>query len=392
MKQNREDIILKCSFCGRPSTQVKKIYKGVSGTICIDCANVVVEDLSFDYEEIVKEVDSLKKPFEIVEELDKYIIGQDEAKKILSVAAYNHYKRISFNKTSNITKANILLVGPTGSGKTYMMEQLGKVLDVPVAVSDATTLTETGYVGEDVESVLTNLLKAADMDIEKAERGIVYIDEIDKLAARSMDGRKNSRDVSGEGVQQGLLKLMEGTNVDVPVGGKKGEKVKINTKNILFVCSGAFSGLEEISKKRVENKATIGFGANSTSKQTESEKVAVIVEDLVKYGMIPEFLGRLPVIVQLDKLNKDDLKRVFMEPEGALLSQYLEMFKLDGIELEFLDTAIDYIAEKAYQMNIGARGIRSVIEPYMYDLTYKLTKEGKKGKYEIDKEMIEKHA
>ena len=393
-EKNRNSGLARCSFCGRYENEVKRLFKGIYANICVDCTDVVNEDFEFDYETAMREVETLKKPFEIVEELDKYIIGQDDAKRVLAVAAYNHYKRVKVEKSMDIKKANVLMVGPTGSGKTFLIEELGAILDVPVVVSDATTLTEAGYVGEDVESMVLRLLKAADMDVKKAETGIIYIDEVDKIATRNIDGRKNSRDVSGEGVQQALLRILEGTEVEVSAGGPaamKGDKIKVNTKNILFICGGAFSGLDVIRKKRSSKKGSIGFSSKEGNDESDAKlKVRLEIDDLIEFGMIAEFLGRVPVIVELDRLSKEDLKRVFSEPRGALLKQYIESFKLDNIDLVFEDDAIDYIADIAYKKGMGARGLRGVIETYIYNLTYELTKDGISGEYVINKEKIKK--
>lgn len=382
---------VKCSFCGRSESSVKKLVRGHTGNICIDCAEVVRENFEFEYGVAKQEISTLMKPYEIVEELDKYVIGQENAKRILAVAAYNHYKRIKVKTPTEIQKANVLMVGPTGSGKTHLIRTLGKVLDVPVVIADATSLTEAGYVGDDVETIITKLIKEADMDIEKAESGIIYIDEVDKIATRSIEGRKSTRDVSGEGVQQALLKMLEGSELEVNVSnsGMKGEKVKINTRNILFICIGAFAGIEEIVKERTAKKRSLGFAVGNEIEE-KPQTSNIIIDDLVKYGMIPEFLGRLPIIATLDKLDKSSLKRVLTEPKGALIKQYTELFKLDGIDIEFEDEVLDYIASLADEKGMGARGLRGVIESYIYDLTYELTKPGSQDRYVVTKEDVEK--
>lgn len=380
---------LKCSFCGRPSSEVEKIFEGLHGNICKDCAEEVVSDVSFDYENAIEKVKDLKKPFQIVKELDKHIIGQDNAKKMLAVAAYNHYKRVMFDGKLEKIKSNILLLGPTGSGKTYLIEKLGEILDVPFAISDATALTETGYVGEDVESVVGRLLKATNMDVEKAERGIIYIDEIDKIAVRSVEDRSGSRDVSGEGVQQGLLRIMEGATIEVQVGNKRSDKVKVNTKNILFVCSGAFVGIEKVVERRSKTNVALGFSNESKiSGEYANKSKNIDIQDLIKYGMISEFLGRLPVIVELKKLEIEDLKRVFREPKSSLLSQYIELFRMEGIELDFEEDAIDYIVKKAYDRGTGARGLKGIVDPYMSNLMYDVTEKGIEGEYLITKQCL----
>lgn len=382
---------MKCSFCGRPETSVKKLVRGHSGNICIDCAEVVKENFEFEYGVAKQEISTLLKPYQIVEELDKYVIGQENAKRILAVAAYNHYKRIKVKTPTEIDKANVLMVGPTGSGKTHLIRTLGKILDVPVVIADATSLTEAGYVGDDVETIVAKLIKEANMDIEKAESGIIYIDEVDKIATRSIEGRKSSRDVSGEGVQQALLKMLEGSELEVNVSnsGIKGEKVKINTKNILFICIGAFAGIEEIVKERNAKEKTLGFAVGNEPEEKQKNN-NIIIDDLIKYGMIPEFLGRLPIVATLDKLDKASLKRVLTEPKGALIKQYIEMFKLDGIEIEFDDEVLDYIATLADNKGMGARGLRGVIESYIYELTYELTKPEGVDKYIVTREDVEK--
>lgn len=382
--------IEKCSFCGRPKESTKKFYKGHEGNICSDCADVIKDDFDFDYEEVKESISKLKKPYEIVRELDEYIVGQDEAKKIIAVAAYNHYKRVNVKTQVEMDKANILIVGPTGSGKTHLMKTLGRILDVPVAIADATSLTEAGYIGEDVESVIVKLIKDAGMDIQKAEKGIVYIDEIDKISARDVEGRRSSRDVSGEGVQQALLKMLEGHEMDISLSNGssiKSDKVKINTKNILFVCGGAFAGIEDIIKRRNTKKVSLGFAVKEEEEEKE-EVVTVSQDDLMKYGMIPEFLGRLPVIVRLDKLEVSTLRKIMTEPKNALIKQYVEMFKIDGVDIKFEDDALDFIAEMASKKDMGARGLRGIIESYIYDLMYDVTEKSYEGELVISKKQL----
>lgn len=390
MEKDLSVEIEKCSFCGRPRESTKKFYKGHEGNICSDCADVIKEDFDYDYEEVKDSVSKLKKPYEIVQELDEYIVGQDEAKKIIAVAAYNHYKRVNIKTHVEMDKANILIVGPTGSGKTHLMKTLGKILDVPVVIADATSLTEAGYIGEDVESVIAKLVKDAGMDIQKAEKGIVYIDEIDKISARDVEGRRSSRDVSGEGVQQALLKMLEGHEMEISLSNgnsMKSDKVKINTKNILFVCGGAFAGIEDIIKRRNTKKVSLGFSVNG-EEEIDEKGVTVNQDDLMKYGMIPEFLGRLPIIVKLDKLEVSTLRKIMTEPKNALIKQYVEMFKIDGVDIKFEDDALDYIAEMANKKDMGARGLRGIIESYIYDIMYDVTEKAYEGELIISKKQL----
>ena len=373
---------LKCSFCGKTQDQVRRLIAGPNVYICDECVELCDEIIQEEMEETVEEETlSLPKPKEMMEILNDYVIGQERAKKILSVAVYNHYKRIYSKKGNSkdvdIQKSNILLLGPTGSGKTLLAQTLAKTLNVPFAMADATSLTEAGYVGEDVENILLKLIQAADFDIEKAERGIIYIDEIDKIARKS-ENPSITRDVSGEGVQQALLKILEGTTASVPPqGGRKHphqEFLQINTSNILFICGGAFDGIDKIIEKRTE-KSSIGFGASVNSKHNKDVGKLlqdIMPGDLLKFGLIPEFAGRLPVVVTLDSLDKDALIKILQEPKNALIKQYQHFLAMDNVELEFEDGALVAIAEEALKRNAGARGLRAIIEEVMRNVMYEV--------------------
>ena len=402
MANKNSDDKIRCSFCGKPQEQVNRLIAGPNGTyICDSCVDICSEILEEEFEDEEFEEENLNdinllKPEEIKAFLDEYVIGQDDAKKVLSVAVYNHYKRIMAEKDLDveIQKSNILMLGPTGSGHTLLAQTLAKLLNVPFAIADATYLTEAGYVGEDVENILLKIIQAADYDMKRAEVGIIYIDEIDKITRKS-ENASITRDVSGEGVQQALLKIIEGTVASVPPqGGRKHphqELIQIDTSNILFICGGAFDGLDKIIETRMDQKS-IGFNVEIASRREKNLGEVlkhVLPEDLIKYGLIPEFIGRLPVVVSLDSLDKAALVKILTEPKNSLIKQYRKLFELDGVKLLIDDEAIEMIAEKSIKRKTGARGLRSIMEKSMMDLMFKVPSDDNIVECRLTKEAVE---